>query len=97
MNQVEASCGHLVPAAGTPNSRVRKAQKRSPCQSPRCQSRLPVKFTDAECEAYVWLIDAGVRPWLVDLVTKEVNTWSRKYASLIHFARSKGWTGGLKL
>ncbi len=49
---------------------------------------LPAKFTAEEREAYKWLWDCGVRPWLVDLVTKEVRTPDRKYASLVEYRRA---------
>jgi hypothetical protein len=46
---------------------------------------LPAKFTAAERRAYDWLYDCGIRPWLVDLVTKRVTTPDAEYESLVSY------------
>jgi hypothetical protein len=52
------------------------------------RDELPAKFTRAERDAYQWLWDSGIRPWAVDLVTKQVKTCEREYASLVEFRRA---------
>ena len=74
-------CGHL--ATGGRDSRSWT------CGSPRCESGLPRKFSDRECEAYVWLLDKP--SWLVDLIDKSVTTPRGKYANLIQLAQEYGW------
>lgn len=96
MRLTKAACGHDVPAVGQPGSAARRAQEQRHCGLDRCKSGLPAKFTDEECAAYVWLMDRGIRPWLVDLLTKQVNAGTKRYASLVAFARAKGWYGGGK-
>jgi hypothetical protein len=49
------------------------------------------KFTVTERDAWDWLHDCDIRPWLVDLVTKEVNTPQGKFKNLVEYAVSKGW------
>ena len=51
---------------------------------------LPKKFTDAERYAYKWLYDCDIGGWLVDRMTKEVNTVDRTYSSLVEFAEYCG-------
>ena len=48
---------------------------------------LPAKFTSAERAAYVWLWDCGIRPWLVDLVTKRVRTPDETFESLVAYRK----------
>lgn len=71
MNYTKASCGCDVIAVGAPGSMARYAVERRPCDKPRCRSRLPEKFSDAECEAYCHLSNRGAR-FLVDLLDKSV-------------------------
>lgn len=54
------------------------------------RNNLPAKFTQAERDAYDWLCDNNIRPWLVDLKTKEVNTPGGKVKSLIEYAKMRG-------
>jgi hypothetical protein len=82
MNTTTARCGHPVPAVGDPGSRARRAAERRTCDSPRCRSGLPPKFTDEECKQYLHLVDLGVG-FLVDNVDKSVLLADgRKFASL---------------
>lgn len=61
---------------------------------PREESRLPAKFSDAECAAYVWLIHRGIRPWTVDLLNKGVQDGKgTRWPGLIQFATHHGWEG----
>lgn len=92
VNYTNASCGHSVPAIGAPGSMARRAAETRHCGLPRCESKLPAKFTDRECAAYVWMWNRGA-PWLVDLADKTVETPRTKYASLIEFAQHFGWDG----
>lgn len=99
MNTIKAKCGHYVPAEGAPGSSARKAQEKRTCGNARCESRLPDKFTDRECEAYVWAWEAYnvSTPWAVDLGTKRVTQFKKNknkhYVSLIEFAEFHGWRG----
>lgn len=56
---------------------------------------LPRKFTQAERDAYQWLWDYGVRPWLLDLITKQVTTPNATFDSLVdyrkHIEAKAGW------
>lgn len=92
MNYTTAKCGHSVPAEGAPGSMARRACESRHCGLPRCESRLPAKFSDRECAAYVWMW-ARLNTWLVDLLDKTVNTSKKKYANLIEFAHEHGWDG----
>jgi hypothetical protein len=71
MNATTASCGCPVPAVGAPNSSARRAVESRPCDKPRCRSNLPAKFTDAECEAFCLLHEAGCA-FMVDHLTRSV-------------------------
>lgn len=62
-------------------TRKRKSSKH-PLPSP--------KFTDEERRAWDWLHDCGIRPWLVDLLTKEVRAPGKTFKSIVDFAKSKG-------
>lgn len=90
MNHTIASCGCSVISVGAPGSMARRAQERRPCDKPRCRSGLPKKFTDEECEAYCRLLDSGVMGWIVDLLTKRVDTHQATYKDLVEFAKAKG-------
>lgn len=86
MNTTTARCGHSVPAEGAPNSGARRACEKRTCGNPRCESGLPAKFTDAECEAYCHLHDMGVRGWMVDLLNKKVHDdTDAEFPSLVAF------------
>lgn len=65
MNYTTARCGHQIIAEGAPGSSARKACERRTCGKPRCVSGLPAKFTDRECEAYVFMWSKP--PWAVFL------------------------------
>ena len=56
----------------------------------RRSDELSRKFTDAERKAYDWLWDCDIRPWVVDLLTKEVTTPKGKYKSLVEYANAMG-------
>lgn len=73
MNYTQARCGHPILAIGAPGSTVRRMLETRPCSRPRCQSELPDKFSDAECEAYIVLMRVEKLNFLVDLVTKRVH------------------------
>jgi len=49
---------------------------------------LPPHFTDEERKAYKWLWDCGVRPWVVDLITKRVTTLECEYEGLVEFRKA---------
>jgi hypothetical protein len=82
----------MVVAVGADGSYARRAQQQRTCGAARCQSRLPTKFTDEECDAYLFCWD-NASAWTVDYVTKEVtHHWDEhsgvsKYANLIEFAK----------
>ena len=49
------------------------------------------KFTSQEHEAYRWLMDCQIRGWLVDMLTRQVNTSNgEKFNSLVDYAKSEG-------
>lgn len=48
------------------------------------------KFTQEERDAWDWLHARGIRPWLVDLLTKEVTTPRGTFKSLVDYARVRG-------
>ena len=54
----------------------------------------PHKFTAKEIDACRWIEECGIRGWLVDLKTKEVNALicnqMRKFASTVEFADYHG-------
>lgn len=50
--------------------------------------QLPARFTSAEREAYQWLWDRGVQPWLVDLLSKHVITPNGEYKSLVAYRKA---------
>jgi len=54
------------------------------------RDELPVRFTDAEREAYCWLYDCNIRPWVVDLLTKNVKIADGVFQSLVEYAKHKG-------
>jgi hypothetical protein len=56
----------------------------------RRSDSLPKKFTEDERIAYDWLFDCDIRPWFVDLGTKEVTTINKTYSSLVEYAKKKG-------
>ena len=94
MNTITARCGHSVPAVGTPGSMARRAAESRTCDAPRCRSRLPAKFTDAECEAYCRLQDRQIRGWLVDMLTKRVTCFPEgnppvEFSSLVTFEAAR--------
>lgn len=94
MNHIQASCGHMVPAEGSPGSFARLAAERRHCGKPRCESGLPAKFSDRECTAWAWLKHCYFRGWSVDLKTREVHTaGGRSYIGLIEYATHCGWEG----
>ena len=51
------------------------------------------KFSDRERAAYDWLMARKIRPWVVDLVTKQCKTTKAVYASVIDYATHCGWDG----
>lgn len=51
------------------------------------------KFSDRERAAYNWLMARKIRPWVVDLVTKQCKTATANYPSIIAYARHLGWEG----
>lgn len=101
---VEALCGHPVevPASAKPGGSCERAARGRPCPAPRCQTGLPGKFTDAECDAYHRLTSKVIGdrrfPWtafLVDMVDKSVFANSRhgrstRFPDLVSFARHVG-------
>jgi hypothetical protein len=97
MNTVKASCGHYVIAEGAPGSSARKAQEKRTCGKARCESRLPDKFTDRECEAYVFMLrkrDVWIR---LDKKTKSVVLYGgpipMRFDNLVELAEFHGWRG----
>lgn len=96
MNTTKASCGCTITAVGDPGSMAREAQEKWwNCGKPRCESRLPAKFTDRECAAYVWLHQRCIRGWVVDMITKKVTCYvqAEDFPSLIEAAQHFGWEG----
>lgn len=82
---MKAKCGHEIES-------YRDAPRS--CGAPRCTSGLPLKFTDRECAAYMWLVDRGGSGWIVDLLTKKVHDANgREHADLIEKAARHGWDG----
>jgi len=68
----------------------RNRSSRRTAKPERRSDSLPRKFTKAERDAYDWLYEQGIRPWLADLATKEVTTPRGTVASLVEYAKMKG-------
>lgn len=62
---------------------MRKTESKHPLPSP--------KFTDEERRVWDWLHEVNIRPWAVDLLTKEVITPKGKFKNLVEFAKSKAY------
>lgn len=93
MNFTIARCGHTVAAEGAPGSMARKACEDRTCGRARCRSGLPKKFTDAECDAYVFLADIQYEiGFVVSLINKSVLDGDGvRHASIIDLAKQHGW------
>lgn len=51
------------------------------------------KFSDRERSAYDWLMNRGIRPWTVDLLTKECRSPAKLWPNVIEYAKHHGWEG----
>ena len=92
MRRVKAKCGHMVEVYLSCGDAAIKDAERRVCDRARCVSGLPRKFTEQECEAYVWLLDIGTRGWWVDLKDRSVgHVNGERFASITEFAQSRGW------
>ena len=78
--------------------RYRFIRSRCRCRRcPRCRSKLSDNYSDAECEAYLWLIEHGVAGWMCHNPSGMVIEHATKRTTdLVTFAREKGMPNGPK-